>query len=121
MELELLKKGAQAIGKSVGGHTTKLHAICLNDRIALTFMLSPGNHHDAPEGVRLLQEFGKHFNNGYMIMDRAYEGKEVRDTVEEQGLISVVPPKKNRKEPWQYDKTKYKKRNYIERLFRRVK
>ena len=84
-------------------------------------MLSPGNHHDAPEGVRLLQEFGKHFNNGYMIMDRAYEGKEVRDTVEEQGLISVVPPKKNRKEPWQYDKTKYKKRNYIERLFRRVK
>jgi len=84
-------------------------------------MLSPGNHHDAPEGVRLLQEFGKHFNNGYMIMDRAYEGKEVRDAVEEQGLTSVVPPKKNRKEPWQYDTTKYKKRNCIERLFRRIK
>ena len=33
----------------------------------------------------------------------------------------VVPPKSNRIEPWEYDRALYKKRNEIERLFRRLK
>ena len=33
----------------------------------------------------------------------------------------VVPPKSNRIEPWEYDRALYKKRNEIERLFRRHK
>ena len=37
------------------------------------------------------------------------------------GYIPVVPPKRNRLEPWLYDKAMYRKRNQIERLFRRLK
>jgi transposase len=37
------------------------------------------------------------------------------------GFIPVVPPKTNRLEPWQYDKALYRKRNEVERLFRRLK
>jgi type IV secretion system protein VirB4 len=37
------------------------------------------------------------------------------------GFIPVVPPKSNRLEPWQYDKALYRKRNEVERLFRRLK
>ena len=33
----------------------------------------------------------------------------------------MVPPKCNRLEPWQYDKALYRKRNEVERLFRRLK
>ena len=33
----------------------------------------------------------------------------------------VVPPKSNRRNPWQYNKQIYKRRNEIERLFRRLK
>lgn len=33
----------------------------------------------------------------------------------------VVPPKKNRIDPWEYDKELYKRRNEIERFFRRIK
>ena len=33
----------------------------------------------------------------------------------------MVPPKSNRLEPWQYDKALYRKRNEVERLFRRLK
>ena len=36
-------------------------------------------------------------------------------------LVPVVPPKSNRIEPWEYDRALYKKRNEIERLFRRLK
>lgn len=38
-----------------------------------------------------------------------------------QGLIPVVPPKKNRKTPWQYDAQLYKCRNEVERFFLRIK
>ncbi len=36
-------------------------------------------------------------------------------------MIPVVPPKSNRLDPWEYDRELYKKRNEIERLFRRLK
>ena len=36
-------------------------------------------------------------------------------------MIPVVPPKANRLYPWGYDHAIYKKRNEIERLFRRLK
>jgi transposase len=36
-------------------------------------------------------------------------------------MTPVVPPKSNRKNPWNYDKELYKCRNIVERLFRRLK
>jgi transposase len=54
-------------------------------------------------------------------MDRAYEGDETRQLVLDIGLKPVVPPKSNRINPWSYDKTLYKRRNEVERLFRRLK
>lgn len=36
-------------------------------------------------------------------------------------MVPVVPPKSNRVDPWRYDGALYKKRNEIERLFRRLK
>ena len=54
-------------------------------------------------------------------MDKAYEGSETRQLALDFGYIPVVPPKSNRSDPWLYDKALYKKRNEIERLFRRLK
>ena len=33
----------------------------------------------------------------------------------------MVPPKRNRVEPWEYDRELYRERNEVERLFRRLK
>lgn len=54
-------------------------------------------------------------------MDRAYEGNKTRMLAAAKGLEPIVPPKQNRKDPWAYDKEKYKGRNGVERLFRRLK
>jgi transposase len=54
-------------------------------------------------------------------MDRAYEDSETRQLALDFGFIPVVPPKCNRLQPWQYDKALYRKRNEVERLFRRLK
>ncbi len=56
-----------------------------------------------------------------MIMDRAYEGDETPQLVLQLEMIPVVPPKVTRLNPWEYDRELYKKRNEVERLFRRLK
>ena len=57
----------------------------------------------------------------YLLMDKAYEDEETRNIALSQGFIPVVPPKINRKEPWEYDKELYKRRNEVERFFLRIK
>lgn len=54
-------------------------------------------------------------------MDRAYQDNATRQCVQDAGFQAVVPPKSNRLHPWKYNKTLYKKRNEVERLFRRLK
>ena len=85
------------------------------------FALSAGNCGDAPEGRALLQRLGPVDHSVYLLMDRAYEGDETRALAVNLGYIPVVPPKSNRKYPWNYDKQLYKQRNQVERLFRRLK
>ena len=54
-------------------------------------------------------------------MDRAYSGDETRQLALDMGFIPVVPPLKSRVSPWEYDRELYKRRNEVERLFRRLK
>ena len=56
-----------------------------------------------------------------MVMDRAYEGDETRQLVLALGFEPVVPPNPNRLHPWTYDRSLYRRRNEVERLFRRLK
>ena len=87
----------------------------------VTFSLSPGQAHDAPEGRQLLNRLGQQHDNPSLIMDRAYEGNETRQLALALGFIPVVPPSASRLDPWEYDREMYKRRNEIERLFRRLK
>lgn len=78
----------------------------------MNFALSPG-------GRALLSDTS--LSATHVLMDRAYEGDETRQLVLDLGMKPVVPPKRNRLTPWEYDREMYKKRNEVERLFRRLK
>ncbi len=54
-------------------------------------------------------------------MDRAYQGDETLQLALELGFTAVVPPNPQRLHPWSYDRAMYRKRNEVERLFRRLK
>jgi transposase len=106
--------------------------VAASDRIALTFQLSGGQCHDAPQGRLLLEkcdlgtllkldERPKKEGKIYMAMDKGYEDDTTRQLVKDKGFKPLVPPKSNRKKPWKYNKTLYKRRNEVERLFRRLK
>jgi transposase len=54
-------------------------------------------------------------------MDRACEGDETRQLALDPGYLPVVPPKRNRITAREYDRAMYRRRNEVERLFRRLK
>ena len=87
--------------------------------------LSPGQAGDGVEGRALLENWNEKPkglpDNLAMVMDKAYEGDETRASVARAGFIPVVPPKTHRKKPWKYDRELYKRRNEVERLFRKLK
>ena len=93
--------------------------VAAGPRVAVNFLLSPGSVHDAALSRELLK--ATDLQASFVIMDRAYEGDETRQLVLDLGMTPVVPPKTNRISPWEYDREMYKKRNEVERLFRRLK
>jgi len=95
--------------------------VAANARAAIIFSLSPGQASDSVEGRELLAGIGPLPAPLHLIMDKAYQDDETRQLALDFGFIPVVPPKSNRLEPWEYDRAMYRKRNEIERLFRRLK
>jgi transposase len=95
--------------------------VSADDKVVLALSLSAGNEHDAPEGRKLLIQKGLSEDKIPLLMDKAYEGDETHKLAIDLNYEPVVPPKSNRKKPWEYDKNLYKRRNVVERLFRRIK
>ena len=56
-----------------------------------------------------------------LLMDAAYEDNATRELAERLGFVPVVPPNPQRRQPWELDKALYRRRNEVERLFRRLK
>lgn len=95
--------------------------VTASDRSPIDFILTGGNRHDSPVALELFDLIKKYPEQKYVLMDRAYGGNNVRTKAIKKGFVPVVPPKKNTRNPWKYDKEKYKQRNEIERYFLRLK
>ena len=91
-----------------------------NARTAVDFILSAGQLHDAPQGRILMDTVGTQKIVTPLIMDKAYEDAYTRYTAQLLRFDPIVPPRSNRKEPWEYDKELYMLRNEVERLFRLI-
>lgn len=95
--------------------------VAADARCAIAFSLTPGQAGDAPAVRALLRTLAALPKRCRLIMDTAYEGNETRQLALDLGLIPVVPPHPRRVEPWRVQKAWYRRRNEIERLFRRLK
>ena len=107
------QNGPQAIGKSRGGWTTQSHLVAAEARTAVMVSRSPGPAHDAPEGSTRLRRLGSQRERLPLLLDRAYEGNETRQMALTLGFAPVVPPRKSRLNPWEYDRELDKRRNEV--------
>lgn len=108
----------QAIGRSRGGRTTKVHALTDTAGSPIAFTLTPGHTHDLEGAAALLEKVP---TPKQLIADRAYDVRRLRDWLAERGCEAVIPPNPTRKHPHDYDRKAYKTRNLIERMFCRLK
>jgi len=126
------KSGSQSIGRSRCGNTTKIHLLCVDAKTPVALLLTEGHRHDAPQGRKLLKDSGSAPELLYkygkspeqsitLIADKSYEGDKTRKLAKVLGYDLCIPPKSNRKEPWEYDTELYKSHNEVEGNFRRVK
>ena len=57
----------------------------------------------------------------YLLADKGYDSDTIVTKAEEQGARVVIPPRKNRKHPREYDKALYKLRHLVENAFLHLK
>jgi putative transposase len=99
--------------------TTKIHALVDGNGVIRRFLLSPGQKHDAPYAVPLLETVD--VKNTFVLGDRGYDSDEIVQYLIDRKGIVVIPPRANRIVQRPYDADIYKLRNIIERFFNRLK
>ena len=109
----------QYFGKSRGGKTTKIHALVNGSGQIVDFVLTGGQTYDSKVAVILLS--GVDISGSHILADKAYGSASIRKYITEQGGEYTIPPRRNIKEPWYYDRERYKHRHVIECFFNRLK
>ena len=108
----------QAIGRSKGGLSTKIHALADALGNPIGFHLTPGQDSDLEGADVLLEELEAEA----LLGDKGYDADErVIERLEKQGKTAVIPPRRNRTKPREYDKALYKARHLIENFFAKLK
>src|SRR5512144_184751 len=108
----------QAIGRSRGGRTTKIHALSDPDCRPCAFHLTPGQDADIAATPALLALAPP---MSALIADKGYDGDGFRADVISRGARPVIPNKSNRMALHRFNKRAYRGRNVIERCFCRLK
>lgn len=108
---------AEALGRSRGGFSTKIHVACDGVGKPVKLILTPGQDHDITQGPALLAGI----DADKVIADRAYDSDPFIETIESKDAEAVIPPRSNRTEQRSYDKEEYKKRNVVERFINLIK
>ena len=73
--------------------------------------LTPGQAHDRPQAEGLLEGV----RPDYVLADRSYDDDDLRRYIVAQGAESVIPRRRNRWAPIDYDRVLYRERNIVER------
>ena len=112
-------KENQAIGKSVGGNTTKIHMAVDAYGLPIEFDLTGGEVHDSKAAPELIARLP--FSD-FMIADKGYDSEEIRELIRERGSTPLIPRKKNSKTGnGDMDWCLYKYRHLVENVFARLK
>lgn len=109
----------QAIGKSRGGNSTKIHMAVDSYGLPLEFVITGGEVHDCKIAPVLLAQLPL---ANHVIADKAYDSDDFRKQIEETEAMAVIPRKNNSKVGNDgLDWCLYKYRHLVENAFARLK
>lgn len=120
VQLVLKKNGGQAeqaLGRSRGGFSTKIHVTVDGLGNPLRLQLTAGQRHDIIKAFDLIVDLA--FD--YVLADRGYAAQDFRTAILDSGAEPVIPPKRTAKEPQDYDKWRYRERHLVECFIGKIK
>ncbi len=106
-----------AIGRSRGGVSTKIHAVTDTSGKPLHVEITPGQQHDVTMAEHLLS----HVHGKAFIADTGYDSNKVIEAIKAKGLVPVISSNPSRKEPLPLDKKLYALRYRVECFFHSLK
>ena len=106
----------QALGRSRGGFSTKVHVLVDALGNPLRVRLTGGQRHDSTQAGALVEDLV--FDR--VIADRGYAGQAVLDLVADQGAEAVIPPHQRAKAPREYDHWWYRERHLVECFINKI-
>ncbi|MER0240392.1 IS5 family transposase [Fulvimarina sp. MAC8] len=109
-----IKRGlekTEALGRSRGGFTSKLHARCDGKGRPLGFVLTPGQTHDVIGFSPLMRMIDDRIEA--LLADKGYDAAAIREDLRKADIEAVIPGKRNRIDPPAHDAGKYKWRNLV--------
>jgi transposase len=121
--------GGQALGRSRGGFSTKLHLRCDGRGRPVAFHLTGGERHDLL-GVGPLFEAGTlrtgrrgraRCKPDAVIADKAYSAAWLLEAFCRKGIVPVIPSRSDQPENPDFDCEVYRERNLVERLVGKLK
>jgi transposase len=108
----------EAIGRSRGGLSTKIHALVDALGNPIGFFLTGGEAHDLEGADHLLPTM----DADTLIADKAFDADaRVLEPLAAAGKTAVIPPRTNRSSPREYDRELYATRHLIENFFAKIK
>ena len=110
----------EALGRSRGGFSTKIHAAVDALGNPLGFILTPGQAGDCPQAESLLRPYDQEEIKA-VLADKGYDSGDLVAYIESFGAQAVIRSRKNSKAPREIDGAFYKERNKIECFFGRMK
>lgn len=107
----------QALGRSRGGFSTKVHVTVDGLGYPLRLHRTAGQRHDIIKAYDLTVDLA--FD--HLIADRSYGAQAFVDTLLARGIEVVIPPRKNAQQPREYDQWRYRERHLIECFIGKIK
>ena len=129
----------EALGRSKGGFSTKLHLACDGKGRPLSVVVTPGQRHGSTQLEGLLEAVRVPRPEGtpgrprkrpdHLIADRGYSYEGCRRLLRRRGIPHTIPERKDQKErrtrhPGRrlgFDREAYRRRNVVERCVNRLK
>ena len=118
----------EALGRSRGGLTTKIHLRVDGKGQIITYILTPGQSHEISVAKDLMEQGTIRLSQRHIrlrpkrvVGDKGYTSKEFRQYLRRRGIRYTIPRRSNEKHKGKFDKSLYKERNKVERLFSRLK
>ena len=111
------KSGEQALGRSRGGFSTKIHVTVDGLGNPLRFGLTAGQRHDITQAENLVTGFA--FDR--LIADRGYAAQDFVDWLVAQGIEVVIPPHQRAHNARDYDTWWYRERHLVECFINKIK